>query len=321
MAQTLSNKPFSEKDVSQAWQAIQNAQKITLLTHQRPDGDGISACAALSLICKKMGKDVEAVYPSEPEFEIKRQPANVLINAHIQTPDLLIVCDTANVERMYYPEEFKSIPIINIDHHISNNIKGTYNLVDAQSSSACELLTELIITWDKEAIDTPVAECLLVGILYDTQVFQIPYTTSQTLRLAAELVDKGANMHQIKTELLSHKNPAIISLWATLMKNVKVIPEKETALSVVTQDDLQKANLTLTSLVGFSNFLAQITDIDTTILLYETKTGQIKGSFRSKKRDVNALAAQFGGGGHIHASGIQSDMTIEKLVEELNAKL
>src|SRR5574338_167663 len=82
---------------------------------------------ALHFLLEKKGKKVETIYPTKPEAEIKRQPNNVLINQHCQIPDLLIICDTSTYERIYYPELFKALPSINIDHHISNNIAGTIN--------------------------------------------------------------------------------------------------------------------------------------------------------------------------------------------------
>ncbi len=317
MKQTQNIKIFSHEEMNSAWDLFLQAKKVTLLTHTRPDGDGISACAALSLIGEKLGKSIETIYPSEPEFVIKRQPANIFINSHKQLPDIIIGCDTANYKRMYYPEAFKSIPLINIDHHISNSIEGTHNFVNANSSSACELLMELLTFWNPKMIDQKVAECLLVGILYDTQVFRIASTTSHTLRMAAELVDKGASLYNLKTELLSHKNPANIQLWSKILHTIKVLPEKQVALASISQKDLIKANLTISSIVGFSNFLAEITAIDTTLFFYETKDGKTKVSLRSNKRDVNKLASLFGGGGHKKASGIVSNLSMDELIQQI----
>jgi nanoRNase/pAp phosphatase (c-di-AMP/oligoRNAs hydrolase) len=101
-----------------AWKMIQEASKITFLTHYNPDADGVSACAALAHVAVQKGKQIEAIYPTEPKLFIKRQPEVVLINEHKQIPDLIIICDSANYERVYYPEVFTQIPSINIDHHI-----------------------------------------------------------------------------------------------------------------------------------------------------------------------------------------------------------
>src|SRR3972149_4336866 len=138
MDYNLKNSVFTQDAIHRSLLFIQNAKSITFLTHYKPDADGISACTALAAVCEKKGKVIETIYPTAPELPIKRQPNKVLINEHRQIPDLIIMCDTANYDRLYYPEAFKSIPCINIDHHVSNNIKATVNLIATEVSSTCE---------------------------------------------------------------------------------------------------------------------------------------------------------------------------------------
>ncbi len=308
---------YSQEELQKSWNLIQQAEKITLLTHYKPDGDGVSACAALDILLRKHGKQVEAVYPSELETPIKRQAEKVLVNTHEQTPDLIIMCDTANYERLYYPEAFKSIPSINIDHHVSNSITGTLNFITTNVSSTCEQVYHLIKGWDADNFDLAISEAILYGILFDSQSFNTLSTYSSTLKVAADLMDRGANMAQLQAELFQNKNPKIIELWGSMMSNIALAQNGKAAWSVIRQEDLQKRNLEPGSLAGFINFLAQISEIDISILFYETKDGKTKVSLRSKKADVNALAKQFGGGGHKHASGIMVDKPIDQVVQEL----
>ncbi|MBX9831138.1 bifunctional oligoribonuclease/PAP phosphatase NrnA [Candidatus Babeliales bacterium] len=320
MNQHLKNDLFSPQLVTDAWHLIESVNAITLLTHQKPDADGMSACAAMSALLEKMGKSVEVVYPSEPEIPLKRQGANVLVNKHKQEPDLLIMFDTANYERLYYPSAFHEIPSINIDHHISNSIKATINLITDQVSSTCEQLYLLLYWWGQQ-VDTYIAECLLFGMLYDCQVFHTQSTRPRTLRVAADLVDAGANLFELMGELLFNKKPEIITLWGRLLSSVTFAPNRKAAWSVIRQKDLQSLGLTLSSTVGFSNFLAQLADIDITILFYEEQNGKTKVSLRSKQADVNKLAAHFGGGGHKNASGISIDKPIDEVVRDVTSLL
>ena len=154
---------FDPKVVAAAWELIKKSSKITLLAHYKPDGDTVSACAALDIILRRLGKTVETVYPTTPEFNFKRQPEKVFINEHSQTPDLLIACDTANFDRLYFPEAFQTIPLINIDHHVSNTIDGVYNFIDPDSSSACEILYSLLLAWDETAIEVRGGELFKVA--------------------------------------------------------------------------------------------------------------------------------------------------------------
>ncbi len=314
-------KNYTQQDVKGAWHLIQQANTITLLTHYKPDADGMSACAALAHIFTGLGKEVETIYPTEAEVDYQRQGRPVRINTHTLTPDLLIACDTANYDRLYYPEAFKSIPLINIDHHISNSIKGTFNLVNGQAASTCEELLLIIKQWDSAFVDTYVAECLLFGILYDTQVFHTTSTTAKTLRIAADLIDCGANLFALKDELLCTKNPAIVKLWGDLLSSVTISPSGQAAWAVITQADLKRHKLELPALVGFSNFLAEISGVDVSIIFCEMDDGKTKVSLRSKTVDVNAIAAHFGGGGHKNASGMLSNLPIGQVVQEVTALL
>jgi phosphoesterase RecJ-like protein len=303
-----------------AWKAISDAKKITLLTHSKPDGDGIGACLALEIILLRLGKEVETIYPNKPDFEYTRQPKNVVIKKHSFVPDLIIACDTANLDRLYFSDEFKDIPFINIDHHVSNSIDGTWNFVEPDASSACEVLFHLLQKWGV-TIDKEIADALLYGIAYDSRIFHTQSTTANTLRVAADLIDLGADLFQLKIELMSNKNPDVIKVWALLLDRIEIVKDKNVVSSYIMQDDLKKLNVTLASVVGFINFLTDISDVDISLLFYETEDGKTKVSLRSKSYDVNKLAAQFGGGGHKNAAGILSKVPLEELRQEVVAAI
>ncbi len=312
---------YAMKEIKESWELIQHAAHITLLSHNDPDADGMSACAALSYILERKGKKVETIYPNQPEFPLQRHPSHVLINKHSQIPDLIIIVDTARCERAYYPQEFAQIPLINIDHHRSNNIKGLFNFVNPEAASACEELFIIMNAWDESLIDRTVAENLLCGILYDSQIFQTASTTERTLEIALNLMQKGANLFELKEELTSSKNPHVIELWSKILATVKISPSKKSAWVCITQSDLQATQSKFSSLVGLSNFISQISGIDVTSTFYETDKGTVKVSLRSKITDVNALAAQCGGGGHKHAAGITLAQPFDDVVKKVTALL
>ena len=322
MAHHLDEANYPAAAVSQAWKLIQNAQKITLLTHYRPDGDGISACAAFEAVLAKLpGKEVETIYPTETEYDLLRHPKNKFIASHTFKPDLIVAFDTANAERLYWSCDYDDVAFINIDHHISNSIKGTINFVDSSAASACEVLHNLLEVWHPEYIDQYIAECLLFGSICDSQVFHTQNTTSDTLRRAADLMDKGANLFALKTEMLSNKNPQIIKLWGNLLASVTISKNGNAAWAILRQSDLDELGITLASLVGFINFLSEISGIDAHALFVELGPDETKVSMRSKHADVNAIAAQFGGGGHRNASGITIKKPVAQAIAEVTAAL
>lgn len=308
---------LNKQEIQAAWSLFKKAESITFLTHYNPDADGVSACAALSYLAEKMGKRVESVYPSILHANLTRQPGNLFINQHKQVPDLLVMCDTASYGRLYFPEVFQEIPSINIDHHISNSIDATINLVTDRVSSACELVYFLLLEWCEKEIDKHIAECLLIGILYDTQIFNTQSTHPNTLQVAADLMHVGANLYELNAELLHTKGTASLRLWGNFLSSIQVDEEKSFAWAVITQADLKKLGVTLASLTGFSNFIAQLSDVDITALIYETEDGKTKASIRSKRADVNKLSGVFGGGGHKNASGILTDIPISEFPKKL----
>jgi phosphoesterase RecJ-like protein len=120
---------------------------------------------------------------------------------------------------------------------------------------------------------------------------------------------------------LYNKNPKVIALWGELLTHVSYSPSGCAAWCSISQEQLNKLGVTLTSTIGFENFLAQLSDIDVTIFFCETKDGKSKASLRSKRTDVNALANKFGGGGHKNAAGLRSDLPLPQLIQEISAYL
>ncbi|KKQ33599.1 MAG: Phosphoesterase, RecJ-like protein [candidate division TM6 bacterium GW2011_GWF2_37_49] len=321
MSKGLFEQYYASDQVCGAWELVKAAKNITLLTHSNADGDGISACAALDYILRKMGKNTETIYPDKPEFNYKRQPTNLLINKHCQMPQLIIVCDVANYERLYWPKEFHNIPMINIDHHISNSLNGKFNFINAEASSASEELYVVLHYWDANLIDGYVAECLLFGLLYDSQIFQIHPLQPRTLKIAADLMLLGADLFKLEKELLSNNNHKTFVFWGKILSNIKVAKNGTAAWVCITKKDLLDNDMQLRSLIGFNNLLSQICDVDVTLLFYEKEDGKIKVSLRSKTTDVNAVAKLFGGGGHTNAAGILTAKSMDQIVKEITEKL
>lgn len=321
MSKSMFKHSYQAEQLNGAWDLVKSAKNVTLLTHTHADGDGISACTSLDYVLRKLGKNTETIYPDKPEFNYKRQASNLLIGKHVQTPDLIIACDVANHERLYWPTEFRNIPLINIDHHVSNSLNGKFNFVNADASSACEEVYVLLQNWDASLVDKYVAETLLFGLLYDSQIFHIHPLYPRTLKIAADMMEQGADLFELERELLANKNHNILIFWGKILSGIKISASGKAAWACVTQKDLIQNGLNLTSLIGFNNLLSQICDVDITILFYEREDGKAKVSLRSKTTDVNEFAKQFGGGGHPNAAGISSDKAIDLVIKEVTAKL
>jgi phosphoesterase RecJ-like protein len=300
-----------------AWQLITNAQKITLLAHQKPDPDALGACSALSLLFSSLGKKTEVIYPGAGRDSLPYTIENLQENKHTFIPDLIISCDTPVRARLYFPEGFLTIPLIVIDHHHGNTLQGAVQFVDTSITSSCELVYQLITAWG-QLISPEMANQLLFGVLCDTLNFRVSGTTATALRNAAGLIDQGANIHALSQKMILHSNPEVLKLWGTLLTQVHYNTSKTALWVVCSQQLLTQYNLPDEALNGFIAMLSQTMTTDIIILFYEWQ-GKSKASLRSKKTNVNAIAKQLGGGGHIYASGITSDLTLVELVDKVTA--
>lgn len=292
--------------ISEAWKTVEQSEKVTLLTHIRPDGDGISACAAFEAVLLTMGKQVETIYPSEPEVPLNRQPQTRLLSHHKQTPDLIVTFDTAVKTRVYWHDSFDSVPMMVVDHHLEGDLVGQHQFMLPLATSTCELLYTLLMQWKPESISPYVAECLMYGLLYDTMVFRTNHTTTTCLRVAAELMEKGASLYDIKGELLRPFDPMVIQLWGTALAAIVTDATQKVSWIMLTTEMLRSRGLDNSAVGPLSNIFAELCATDVTILFYE-QDGTSKASMRSKSTDVASVAKKVGGGGHRMAAGASSE--------------
>lgn len=310
MNSTLFSQKISQSDISSAHDLIKNAQNITLLPHIKPDGDALGSVHGLALALQSIGKNTEIIYPSA---RADRTPFAIThrIDSHKQQPDLIISCDSASLERIYYPESFQKIPFISIDHHVSNSLvqdlsgktKTHISLLAPDRSSTCEIITELLKIWDIQ-ITTNIAQVLLFGIISDTQSFQTSNTSAQTLATASHLLSCGASLTEITQAQITHTEPSIIRFWGELLATSISIPEKNMVYTLCDQKFFDKHAKTEADLSGFINYFSRITQVDITLLIYQQDAETLKASLRSKETDVNKIAQKLSGGGHPRAAGI-----------------
>jgi len=312
------------------WSMINNAKKITLLGHHKPDGDAISSTTALSIYLESMGKEIEVIYPNAINVPVKKLPKKYYINKHEQHPDLLIACDTANYARIYpFKKHFPNTPVINIDHHGSNEFYGIYNFVVKDASSCCEVLYEIMKLWNPQMISKEILEVLLYGILTDTNVLRNQATHPSTFRVVSEITKADINFYELQQEYLADKNAQEINLWGKLLKRVKDNKNKTIAWTYITQDDLE--NLQMSCIEGLVNFLNARLKTDIIILIREpaiTTKSVIKTtlSIRTKKTNANLLAKSLAkhignttGGGHAIRAGMQSEEPTHIVIEKVTS--
>jgi len=262
------------------------------LTYKKVDGD------KLQII----------VSPKEGKFEAK----DIQAEQGAFPFDLAIVSDTASFEHLgdFYlrnRELFSQIPILNIDHHASNDFFGKINLVDPAASATTEILVGLIEALGSNLIDENVATCLLTGILSDTGSFQNANTTPKSLTVAAQMMGFGAHHAEIIKNLFKTHSRSSLKLWGRILLSFQFDPETKFVWSAVDFEDFQSCQAEPGDSSGIiDQLLVGLPGAEVYLLLTEKEKGKVNGSIRTKENvDAAAVARLFGGGGHTRAAGFE----------------
>jgi len=303
------------KVAPQILQAIKNAHYPLLIAHEKPDGDTLGASLALAQLLAKENKQFQHFCPDQPPSyfnflpkieNIVSTPAKLDLPSH----DLLIALDCGDLKRTGLADDIQKIKarstLINIDHHQSNDFFGHLNLVIPQASSTSEIMYNFF-KFHGLAIDKYMATNLLTGILTDTMNFTNAATTTESLKIASELLKIGARINQIITHIIQNKNFEVLKLWGNLLDKIEYNSEYNFAYTTITKNDLSAEQMSAESVDGLANFLSNLQDTDFILVLSEEENDSIKVSLRTTKDeiDVSQLAKAFNGGGHKKAAGFK----------------
>ncbi len=229
--------------------------------------------------------------------------------------DLIITVDCAELNQLgaIYEnniEMFHQIPVVNIDHHVSNTHFGKINYVDIMASSTTELLLPMIEDIAKEEkmdlIDEDIATLLLTGIVTDTGSFQNANTTPRSFEKASELIAYGARQQEIIKYVYKTKQLSQLKLWGRLLSKIQTDKKHRIVWSVVSQQDFKDTGSSAEETGDIiDELMTNAPGSEFVLLLKEKSDGQISVSIRttSPAIDASAIAEEFGGGGHTQAAG------------------
>ncbi len=302
-------------------------ERFSLSTHVNPDGDAIGSELALSLFLRKLGKTVRLFntdpvpkkYQFLPYWEnIENAQASVNFR-----PDVFVILDASSRERIGPFLNSRLVAkhaVVNIDHHITAETFGDYNIVLPSVSSTSEIIYNFIKTTNI-AIDEEIAICLYTGLMFDTGCFRYSNATPETHRIAADLIEIGDFApDEVYNNVFEHIPLGKIHLLNETLRTLELTADGKVATIFITQSMLGKTKTTLDDVEGFVNQIQAIESVDVAICVCELPDGNSKVSLRSQgKVDVAALASEFNGGGHERASGCRInhpyDDSIRMLVE------
>lgn len=292
---------------------LHKASKIGITSHIRPDGDAIGAVLGLGLGLSAAGKSVQMVLRNGVSRAYKHLAgADRILKSFSGENDLYIVVDCSDLERTGGLLNDREVDIV-IDHHITNREFGKVNLVKPDSVAVCAILAEHMPRWGL-SIDKEIADALLSGIISDSIGFRTSNTTASSLRIAAELIDKGADITRLYNKALISKPFASVNYWGYGLAKL----ERENGLvwTTLSLEDRRKANYMDDDDADLTNILSSIEDMDVAVLFIEQQPDQVKVSWRAQPGiNVASIADALGGGGHPAAAGVEINGSLSQVKE------
>src|SRR5436309_4998494 len=310
-------------------QAVENARRsndrFLLVTHENPDGDARGSLLATKLALDALGKDsVMYLYgyaplPKEYGFmELSGIQRELPLDS---AERVLVAVDCANESRMS-PDTtlLESAPLtLDIDHHHDNSRFGQVNLVVGDASSTGEVLRDVFAELGVE-LTPEIAEALYIAVVTDTGRFQYSNTTPKALRLAAELVESGADVHQVFQSVYESVEFAKLKLLGRALDRAQVYEGGRLVVSYLLRSDFTELNVAEAYSEGIIDYLRAVEGADMAALIREPprREGPARRvSLRAStdELDVSAIARKSSGGGHRQAAGFSSEAPIEEITD------
>lgn len=223
--------------------------------------------------------------------------------------DLIIVLDAPDLDRLgkvyeEHPELFYETPVVNIDHHPSNDYFGAVNLVDLTATSTCEILVGVIEALGDSLMTEDVATCLLTGLITDTGSFQNSNTTPKSLTVSAQLVAAGGHQQEIVQHVYKTKPLSTLKLWGRALTKLQYDPEARLVWSSISAKDFSDTGGTPSEAKEVIDALMSSAPDAEIILLLRENEGKIDASVRTTKGvDALKVVGFWNGGGHKAAAG------------------
>lgn len=292
---------------------INKSARIGITSHIRPDGDAIGAVLGLGLSLTAAGKSVEMVLRNGVSRTFRHLAGSDRVQkSFTEDIDIYIVVDCSDVERTGDVLIGREVDIV-IDHHITNRGFGKLNLVEPESVAVCATLAEHMPRWGLP-IDRDIASALLSGIISDSIGFRTSNTTASSLRTAADLMDKGADITRLYNKALISKPFESVNYWGFGL--AKLERENGMVWTTLSLEDRHNAAYKDDDDADLTNILSSIEDIDVAVLFIEQKPDQVKVSWRARPGvNVAAIADSLGGGGHPAAAGVEISGNLTQVKE------
>jgi phosphoesterase RecJ-like protein len=282
---------------------LAQAHTVLVISHVRPDGDAVGSLLGLTLLLERAGKKATPVLADGLPERFAFLPGAERIR---RTPegraDLIVAVDCSDAARLGVSEEtLGGKPDVNFDHHATNTRYARVNIVRPEAAATAEVLYDFAAAVGYP-IDAPVATCLLAGLVTDTIGFRTENVTPEVLRLAANLVERGAPLTEVYDRGLNRRSVSAARYWGRGLASLGW--DDGIAWASLTAADRRASGYSGTDDADLINLLTTLDGAQVALVFVEQPGGKVKVSWRSAAGvDVASLAQAFGGGGHEPAAG------------------
>lgn len=301
-------------ELSSAAEFLKNNNNFLILTHGHPDGDTLGCGLALKEALVSIGKTCR-VYCGDPvpaKFGYMGQT-----DSDDFIPNKIVAVDVADTKLLgkAFEEKYADKVDLCIDHHGSNRLYAKNTLLDSNAAAACEIILQVIRELDVE-ITKSIADCIYTGLTTDTGCFRYSNVTPRTMRMAADMIEAGADNAKINTVMFETKTKTYVALERLALDGMKMYFDDKCAFITITQEMFRKTGSDESEVDAIAALPRQIEGVVVGITMREKTDGTFKVSMRSSETaDVSEICATMGGGGHPRAAGCTVDGDIENATQ------
>lgn len=305
-------------------EVLEQAKSVLVGSHVNPDGDAIGTQLALASYLRRLGKEVVLVRDSEipTRYRFLAGSERIVPAANIGddlTIDTAVVLECPVLDRIGTATRFikDGVTLINIDHHADNHGYGDIRWIDSRSSSVGEMLFEYLIRCG-HSISPDEAEHLYTAILTDTGRFRFDSTSRRTMEVAGILMEAGADSSKICKAVYYDHPQSTLHLMGSVLSTMEFLDDGRICFLYLRKGMLEAAGAEPSETEGLIDYALYTRGVALGVLFKEVKGGETRVSLRSRPGvDVAALAAHYGGGGHVRAAGCTLPYGIEQARTEL----
>ena len=299
---------------------IDNYNRVTILSHMRPDGDTIGTALGIYAILKKYKKSVEVVNADKDiPIYLNFLPNFSKIKSKIDFDDSLIICCDGGSKKLF-GFDLSSRDILNIDHHKTNNNYGLVNIVNSNYASASQVAFEVFR--EEFTLNSDSATCFYTALVSDTQYFRTNSTTKEVFDVSSAMIAYDINISEVAYHLNRRKALSSLRILGMTLNSLELYCGGQISTMVVTKMNIKKAGVKYSDLLGIVNYGISLATVNISILFIELDN-LVRVSLRSKKDiDISTIATYYGGGGHKNASGFEMKIdNIEMFLKDLIKKI